>query len=464
MLRAVLLILLLLTSPALAQRGSGRGAGLALGEPGEALFPSLDEALRRGEAAGWLLHGQATFVEQGHPAFASPYRGESSLQPKAMQRNTFSADLILGRRLWQGAEVIVNPEVIRGFGLSGTRGVAAFPNGEAFRIGSETPAGFVPRAFVRQTIGLSVDTVAQESDPLRFAGPIARERLTITLGKFSIFDIFDDNRYAHDPRSQFLNWAFVSAGAFDWANDAKGFTNGLALEWEDGRWGLRAGGFQVARRLNSLALDPQPMQGHQGVLQLDRFWHIGDRDGAVRLVGGLSRTRSSTWNDLVGGDIGATLVQPQGRYAEKRMAALNAEQELAPGIGGFVRLSWNDGRSQNWMYTEMDRAASAGLAFDGSLWGRGAEALHSGDTAGIAANIGTLSAPHRRFLAAGGFGFITGDGQLRYRPELVMEAYYDRHISYGLHAALDAQIIANPAYNADRGPVAVLGLRLRSAF
>jgi high affinity Mn2+ porin len=465
MVRAALLTLLLLSSPALAQHGSGRGAGLALGEPGEALFPALDDQQRQAEAEGWLLHGQASFVEQGHPAFRSPYRGANSLQPKAMQRNTFSADLILGRRLWQGAEVIVNPEVIRGFGLSGTRGAAAFPNGEAFRIGSETPAGFVPRAFFRQTIGLSADMVPQGSDPLRFAGPVARERLTITAGKFSVFDIFDDNRYAHDPRSQFLNWAFVSAGAFDWANDAKGFTNGLALEWEDGRWGLRAGGFQVARRLNSLSLDPQPMRGWQGVLQLDRFWQWGGHEGAVRLIGGISRTRSSAWNELVAGDIEATLIQPQGRYAEKRMAALNLEQELAEGIGAFARLSWNDGRSQTWMYTEMDRAASAGLAFDGALWGRGAEALHSvGDTAGIAANIGTLSAPHRRFLEAGGFGFITGDGRLRYRPEVAVEAYYDRHISYGLHVALDAQLIANPAYNADRGPVALLGLRLRSAF
>ena len=165
------------------------------------------------------------------------------------------------------------------------------------------------------------------------------------------------------------------------------------------------------------------------------------------------------------GDIEATLEQPQGRYAVRRMLALNLEQELRPGIGAFARLSWSDGRSQNWMYTEMDRAASAGLAFDGALWGRGRAELHSGgDSAGLAMNLGALSAPHRRFLEAGGIGFITGDGRLRYRPELAVEAYYDRHISHGLHAALNAQLIANPAYNADRGPIALLALRLRSAF
>jgi high affinity Mn2+ porin len=455
---AFVLGLLLMAVPAAAQHGSGRGAGEPLGAPGEALFPQLDALQRRAEELGWLIHGQATFIEQGHPPFHSPYRGENSLQPKAMQANTFSADLILGRRLWQGAEIIFDPQVIRGFGLSGTRGVAAFPNGEAFRIGSETPAAFVPRIFFRQTIGLSGDMVVQEDDAMHFAGLVARERITITAGKFAVFDIFDDNRYAHDPRTQFLNWAFVSAAAFDWANDAKGFVNGIALEWENGGWGVRAGAFQVARRINSLSLDPQPGRGHQLLLQFDRFFEINGRPGAVRLAGGYSRTRSSSWNDLVANDIEATLVQPQGRYAVKRMAVLNAEQEVAEGIGLFLRLSWNDGKTQNWMYTEMDRAASAGVSVNGGRWGRG------GDTVGLAANVGGLSPSHRRFLEAGGIGFITGDGRLRYRPEVAVETYYDMHVAYGLHIAGDIQLIVNPAYNADRGPVALFALRLRSAF
>ena len=206
-------------------------------------------------------------------------------------------------------------------------------------------------------------------------------------------------------------------------------------------------------------------RGQQLLLQLDHFLELGGRPGAVRLIGGVSHTRSSTWAELVADDIAATTVQPQGRYAQKRMAVLNLEQEVAEGIGVFARFSWNDGRSQDWMFTEMDRAASAGIVLDGVLWGRGADALHSGgDSIGLAGNVGGISAPHRRFLEAGGIGFITGDGRLRYRPEVALEAYYDRHISHGLHVALNAQLVANPAYNADRGPVALLGLRLRTAF
>jgi high affinity Mn2+ porin len=410
------------------------------------------------EDRGWLLHGQATFVEQGHPSFRSPYRGGNSLQPAAMQRNTFSGDLILGRRLWEGAEFILNGQVIRGFGLSGTRGVAGFPNGEAFRIGSEVPAGFVPRVFLRQTIGLLADTVPPDGDQLRFNRPLPRERITITAGKFSVLDIFDDNRYAHDPRTQFLNWAFVAGAAFDFANDAKGFTNGIAAEWENGSWGVRLGGFQVARRVNSLALDPQPGRGWQVLAQLDRFYELGGRPGAVRLLGGLSRTRSQTYDALLAGDIEATNENPHGGYRIKQMLVLNMEQEITDTLGAFARLSWNDGRSQQWMYTQMDWAASVGLSLQGAAWGR------AQDVVGLAGNMGGLFSGQRRFLEAGGLGFIIGDGRLNYQPEMVTELYYDARVAPGVNLTANLQVVANPGHNADRGPVVVFGGRIRTAF
>ena len=126
------------------------------------------------------------------------------------------------------------------------------------------------------------------------------------------------------------------------------------------------------------------------------------------------------------------------------MLVVNGEQELATNLGGFTRLSWNDGRTQQWMYTEMDWAASAGLVWGGACWGR------AGDAVGLAANIGGLSGRHRRFLAAGGLGFIAGDGRLRYRPEMAAEAYHAWGLAPGTVLTADAQLIANPAHNADR--------------
>jgi high affinity Mn2+ porin len=423
----------------------------------DALFPGVQDWLARLESEGWLLRGQATFIEQGHPAFHSPYRGPNSFQPAAMQRNTLSVDLVVGRRLWEGAELILVPEMFRGFGLSNTLGIASFPNGEAFKIGSETPIGYFARAFVRQTIPLSGDLVIQDDDPMRFAGPLPRERITITAGKVSAYDFFDDNRYAHDPRSQFMNWAFVGATGFDMTGDARGFTNGLAIEWENGTWAARWGIFQVAKRANSLSLDPKILSGWAMLSEVDRYFEINGRPGAVRFLFGYTRSHQRFYHDLTAA-IDDPALLPSPRYNPKYNFVVNGEQELTDDLGAFFRSGMNDARTQNWMYSEQDWNISGGLSLRGLRWGR------SNDTVGLAANIAGLFTPHRRFLQAGGIGFQIGDGRLTYGTEKVVETYYDTQVAPGLNVAVGYQFIGNPAYNRDRGPVSVFSLRLRAAF
>lgn len=454
---SALVVLGLLAGPAVAQRGTaGR-----IDQPNlDAAIEGAEDWLARQEAAGWLLRGQFTGVVQGNTRFRSPYRGENSLSPKFAVENTQSIDLVLGRRLWHNAEVIAVPSLTRGFGLSNAVGAAAFPNNEAFRLGSNDPYAFMSRLFVRQTIDLSADpATAADPDPMRFAGPLARERITITAGKVSVWDFFDDNRYAHDARSQFLNWAMVGAGAIDYAADARGFTNGLVLEWENGRNAVRTGGFMVARQANGLSLDTRIGQAWQWLAQVEQGWAIAARPGVLRLIGGLSRTRSVTWARLTSAvQDGVADTEPLRAYRTKTMAGLNLEQEVSDSLGVFARLGWNDGRAQNWMFTEMDWSASAGLSLTGRDWGR------ARDTVGAAFNIGGLTVAHRRFLQAGGIGFITGDGRLRYAPEVAIETYYDVSLAPGLNLAANAQLLVNPAYNADRGPVPLLALRLHAAF
>ncbi|MCW8087591.1 carbohydrate porin [Sabulicella glaciei] len=435
-----------------------RAPGVAnVGPPEAALLPGAAALQDRLEDQGWMVRGQATFILQGHPAFRSPYRGPGSLSPAANARNTFSADLVLGRRLWQGAEFIVNASVTRGFGVSNSTGIAAFPNNEAFRLGTTEPYIYTPRILFRQTIGLSSDTVPNDDDPLRFSTPLPRERITITAGKMSVWDIFDDNRYAHDPRTQFLNWAHVGGAAFDYAADARGWTPGVAVEWENGSWGVRVGAFQVARRVNGLFMDPALTRAWQVLGQIDRFYQINGRPGALRLTYGASRARQSTWGEIFRNGFDAFEQNPAG-YRLKNNLSLGWEQEVTDDLGVFARLSWNDGRTQNWMFTEMDRAVSGGASLRGLRWNR------PEDTVGLAANVGWISDGRRQYLEQGGIGFITGDGRLNYRPEIVTEAYYDARVAPGVNIAANYQFVANPAYNADRGPVHLFALRLRVGF
>lgn len=451
-----LLLLLAGAMPARAQRGV---AAPIYERNLDALIEGAEEWLARLEAAGWLLRGQMTNTIQAMPAFRAPYRGENSLSGKRDSTAMQTIDLVLGRRLWPGAEVIAVPSPTRGFGFADNHGLGGLTNTESFHGGTRNWDYNLTRFFLRQTFDISYDAEGHDDDPMRFAGPLARERVTLTAGKIATWDIFDNNRFAHDPRTQFLNYALVGAGAVDIATDPAGYTHGLAVEWENGVWATRLGGFQVSRNQGGDVLDDRVTRAWQLLGQVDRFWQIGRQPGALRLLLGASRTHSARYGDLTQ----ATQAEEAetGRYRAfrtKAMVALNWEQQVNDTLGIFAWLGWNDGRSQNMMVTEMDWSVSGGVSLNGWRWNR------IEDTIGLATNIGGLHAPQRRFLAAGGTGFILGDGRLRYAPEVVVETYYDIGLGPGLNAALDFQLIVNPGFNADRGPVPVGTLRLRAAF
>lgn len=458
------LTLTLVTWPATSARAQRKVGAPIYRENLDSAIEGATEALDQLERAGWLLRGQSTVTVQGKPRIRSRYQGVNSLGSGPAWESTQSTDLVLGRRLWAGAEIIAVPSWTRGRGLSDAKGLAAGASQEAFHGGTAHPILSLSRLFVRQTIGLSYDASGNDDDPTRFAGPLALQRITLTAGKVAAWDFFDNNRFAHDPRAQFLNWALVGTGAFDIAGDAAGFTHGAVAEWEDGHWAARVGGFQVARHRNSDFLDERVGRAWQGLLEVDRFWWLGRHPGALRLLGGASRTRSARYDALTRALVefpAAESAMAQERLRAPRtkpLLALNWEQQWNDTLGSFARLGWNDGRAQAWMFTEMDWSASAGLAINGWRWERFA------DTVGLAFNMAGLHAPQRRFYAAGGTGFVLGDGRLRYAPETAFEAYYDAELRPGLNAALDLQLIVHPGHNADRGPVPVAALRLRAAF
>jgi high affinity Mn2+ porin len=62
-------------------------------------------------------------------------------------------------------------------------------------------------------------------------------------------------------------------------------------------------------------------------------------------------------------------------------------------------------------------------------------------------------------------GILVGDGQLSHPgAEAVLEAYYSLAVIKGVHLTFDTQTVVNPAYDADRGPAEVIGLRLHGQY
>src|ERR1700689_3411304 len=245
----------------------------------------------------FAIHGQTTYVVQATDGFHAPYSGHNSLSPSANEE-TVDAALYLGARLWRGAEIWIQPELDQGFGLDDTLGVAGFPSGEAYKVGADHPYFRWQRAFVRQTLGGSGEREPVEAVADQLGGSRSLDRWVFTLGKFSVTDVFDANQYAHDPRSDFFNWATIDAGTFDYAADAWGYTVGAAAEWYQGAWVLRFGAFDLSNVPNSPHLEPG-FHEFQYDFELERDFGIADRPGKLRFTAFDSRGRMGLLDQAV---------------------------------------------------------------------------------------------------------------------------------------------------------------------
>jgi high affinity Mn2+ porin len=397
-------------------------------------------------------HVQNTDIVQADPGFSSKYSGPASLSSGGETRETVSLDLFLGLRLWTGAEFHVDGLVWQGFGLSKTEGIEAFPNGEAYRLGTKVPNIALARAFIRQTFNLGGESESIPDDQLTLAGKQDISRITITLGELSTIDVFDNNTYAHDPRTQFMNWALVGNEAWDYPADSIGYTSGITIELNQPKWALRYGFFQVPRVSNGMAIDGRYFVAWGMVTELERRWAIKNHPGVIRLLTYLNEAHMGSYEDALSAS-GLDITQSRADRV-KYGFCLNWEQEIITNIGLFSRVGWSDGHTEAWMYSDVDQSASAGTSIKGGFWHR------PNDTVGLAGVINGISREHKEFLEAGGVGILAGDGALNYGLERTMETYYDCAILENLHASLDYQLVINPAFNKDRGPVSIFGARL----
>lgn len=401
----------------------------------------------------WDFHAQATVIPQGHGDFRALYSGLNSLSPDAELDTSFTSTFYVGRRLWEGGEIYVNPEILAGKGLSSTLGLAGFPNGEIYRVDNPNPKLTLARLFLRQTWQLGGPEETLKDDLNQFPCRCRSSRITLVVGKFALVDLFDDNAYSHDARTQFLNWSLMDNGAWDFAADTRGYTYGVAVEAAKARWSLRFASVLMPKVANGMALDLHPDKARADNLEWERRHKLAGRPGALRLMayinhGHMGNYRTTLETPAYGMDITRSRT-----YTRKYGFGLNGEQELARGIGVFFRAGWNDGHTESFAFTEIDRTGAGGISINGSRWNR------RQDTFAVALALNGISKDHREYLQAGGHGFIIGDGALNYGKEGILETYYSFAARWGVFISPDFQFVEHPAYNRDRGPVAVYALR-----
>lgn len=457
--------------PAHAQSSSDEGSSPSFAQTSQNLRAQNEPRdpltfFAHSESSRYWISGQANIVFQWHPSFPAKYSGAHSLQPGAEDAATRVFTLYLGYELTADTEVYLDVESSGGNGISNALGLAGYTDLDAVRVGLSNQTPYIARAMIRQIIPLSHERTPQERDATSFtlANTVPARRIELRGGKFSLADFFDTNSYGSDSHMQFLNWTIDNDGAYDYAANTRGYTDGAIVEYDDHWFSARFGEALMPKVANGIHLDANVARARPENLEFDFSGSvIRHRAGTLRVLAYVNHADMGNYEQAVSEflrgqaatpDIAATRRQGRHRYGFD----LNFEQGIFGELAVFGRAGWSDGRNESFAYTECDRTLELGGFSKGTRWAR------RNDRAGVAFVANGIVAAHREYLALGGLGFQLGDGALTYGPEKIFEGFYAAHLWRGFFASFDLQHVNNPGYNIDRGPVIVPALRVHVDF
>ena len=422
--------------------------------------PSAMTLFPHAEDAPYFVSAQANIISQYHPAFPAAYSGDFSLKPGAESATSLVATLYTLVSISRWTEAAVDVEMAAGSGLSTALGLAGFSNLDVVRNPTLSSEPYLARVVLRQIVPLSDEWVPSARTPLGLGHPVPARRLEFYVGKLSTADLFDLNGVGSDSHLQFMNWTLDSNGAYDYAADTRGYTWGLVAQYIQPAFAVRFGELLMPTVANGIMIDFDVTRARAENLEVELHHQVlPGREGVVRLLAYLNHANMGSYREALdawsAGEVAVPDIEAHRQQGRQKYGfGLNMEQEVWGPVRAFLRAGWNDGRNESFAFTEVDDTLALGVDVRGDPWRR------PGDKVGLAAVSNGLSEPHREYLAAGGHGFLLGDGGLRYGRESIVEAYYTAYLWRGLFAAADLQLIRNPGYNQDRGPVVVGSLRL----
>ncbi len=276
-----------------------------------------------------------------------------------------------------------------GEGMSSATGIAGFPNGETFRVGSTKPVIYLARAYLRHIIPLGSGKQWVDDDANTIGEMMPTKYISIYAGKLSLGDFFDGNSYSHDPCEQFLNWSLMSAGAYDYAADVRGYTYSFVTEYISPGWEARIATALLPKEANGASLDWKYSKSFSWQAEIARKWNDQHSNTtAIHFITFFNRSRMGNYK--------LALNYPTPDLIETRMYSrnkwgwiINAEKQLTKNSGAFTRISWNDGKNETWCFTEIDQSASLGYVLKGTSWHR------ADDEAGLAFIANGISKDHR---------------------------------------------------------------------
>jgi hypothetical protein len=406
----------------------------------------------------WNIFYQATSIGQYHGTFPAQYSGPLSLRNYMERDVSLTTTLFFAFRLEKNTYLYFDPEIAGGRGFSGVDGLANSSNGELPRVASATPKPYIARLYISHDFGFGSEMESSESDENQLAGQRPMNRYTISAGRFTVTDFFDDNKYSHDPRTQFMGWGVMFNGAWDYPADVRGYTWGWVHELHLKNWSFRYGSAGMPKVANGSQFDRRILVNRGDMFEGEYRYAIRKHAGAVRVLPYVNHGYMGTYAEAIrqaqqtGGVPSVVATRRNGTM--KYGVGVNMEQEITKDIGVFSRLGWNDGKTESFAFTAIDRLATGGVSVTGTRWHR------PFDTVATELTTSGISGVHARYLALGGTDFLIGDGRLQYGPEYIWESYYSARLIPNFFASFDLQHVSNPAYNQQRGPVWISSIRL----
>jgi high affinity Mn2+ porin len=431
--------------------------------PPEAADDSTESMFPHFKDTRFWLSGQANFIFQAHPDFPALYSGKNSLSPYYEKATSRVLTLYTGMRLNESTEILVDIEEAGGAALSTGLGLAGPPDLDIVRNPSLSKAPYLGLGMIHTVIALSQDKVENERNMFSLFEELPRRRLELRLGKFSMPDFFDINSVGSDTHLQFENWTVDNNGAWDYAADTRGYTVGLTADYEDRNWGFRFAEVLMPKVANGIDLVWRPWQVHAENFEYElRHGMIPKKPGIVCLLAYTNYANMGIYRDQIiqGAEAGTTpeITDHPWKITRKYGFGVNLEQDLTHYLAAFARFGWDNGKTESFAYTEVDQTFAEGVGANGAWWHR------KQDRAGIAIVSNAIKKDHQNYLAAGGLGFLLGDGRLNYGRENIVESYYTVHVWRGIYLAPGLQHFNDPGYNRDRGPVIVPSFRAHVEF
>jgi hypothetical protein len=409
------------------------------------------------------LSGQANFIFQTHPDFYALYSGAHSLSPRYEKATSRLMTLYTGVRLNNSTEFLVDIEEAGGSALSTGLGLAGNTDLDIVRNPLLSKAPYLGRGMIHKVFALSEDKVENQRNAFSLFEELPRRRLEVRFGKFGMPDFLDINSVGSDTHYQFTNWTIDNNGAWDYAADTRGYTVGFTADYEDRNWGFRFAEGLMPKVANGIDLVWKPWQAHAENFEYElRHGVLRKRAGVIRLLAYSNNANMGIYRDQIIKAAEANTIPDITAHpwhiTRKYGFGINLEQNLTHYLTAFARFGWDNGKTESFAYTEVDQTFDQGIGANGAWWHR------KQDRAGVAFVSNAIKKDHQNYLAAGGLGFLLGDGRLNYSRENIIESYYTAHVWRGIYIAPGVQHINNPGYNRDRGPVVVPSFRAHVEF